>query len=52
VNESSIPGFYAPRARATRPATVLARAVAWGVVRTLAGLLAAGILLSYAATIA
>jgi len=31
-----------------RPANLLARAVAWGCVRTLVGLLAAGILLCYA----
>jgi hypothetical protein len=33
-----------------RPANVLARAVAWGFVRVLIGLLAAGILVFYAAT--
>jgi hypothetical protein len=33
------------------PANMLARAVAWGFVRTLIGLLAAGIFVFYAATI-
>ena len=55
VNDPSAPEVDAPLRRSAgsafyRPANLLARAIGWGFVRTLIGLLAAGILLFYAAT--